>query len=91
MSKTNNTQLDNAKYIDVVMPQSKVTKQTQNRYLDYVIDPSFQRVNRTFILSFENKTVRSVHTWYVLPKVEVKDCNLMINGRNFFDQTIKRW
>ena len=71
------------------MPQSKVTEQTQNRYLDYVTDPSFQRVNGIFILSFENRTDRSVHTGYVLPKVEIKDCNVMINGRNFFDQTIK--
>ena len=28
--------------------------QEENRYLDYLIDPSFQGVNRTFVLSFEN-------------------------------------
>ena len=34
--------------------QSKVTAQEQNRYLDYLIDPSFQGVNRLFVLIFEN-------------------------------------
>ena len=34
--------------------QSKPTLQTQNRYLNYSIDPSFQGVNRLFVLSFEN-------------------------------------
>ena len=73
------------------MPQSKVTEQTQNRYLDYLIDPGFQGVNRIFILSFENRTDRNIHTVYSLPKVEIKDYNVMINGRNFFHQTIKKW
>ena len=27
--------------------------QAQNRYLDFLIDPSFQQVNRLFILLFE--------------------------------------
>ena len=36
--------------------QSKLTEQAQNRYLDYLIDPSFQGVNRRFVLLFENKT-----------------------------------
>ena len=35
--------------------QSKITEQTQNRYLDFLIDPSFQGVNRLFVLSFEDK------------------------------------
>ena len=49
--------------------QSKVTIQQQNSYLDYLIDPSFQGVNRLFALSFEN---RIGHIEYFLPKVEKK-------------------
>ena len=30
--------------------QSKKTNQLQNRYLDFLIDPSFQRVNRLFFI-----------------------------------------
>ena len=33
--------------------QSKVTIQAKNQYLDHLIDPSFQGVNRLFVLSFD--------------------------------------
>ena len=45
----------------------------QNRYLNYLIDPRFQVVNSIFVLAFENKTDREVHTRYCLPNAEVKD------------------
>ena len=31
---------------------------------------------------------RAAHTGYYLPIVEIKDCNVKIDGRNFFDQSI---
>ena len=34
----------------------------QNRYLNYLINPSFQGVNILFILSFENENDRTSHT-----------------------------
>ena len=49
---------------------------------------SFQGVNRRFVLSFENENDRTSHSTYYLSKVEIKDYNVMINGRNFFDQPI---
>ena len=52
--------------------QSKVTMQVPNPYLDYLIDPSFQGVNRLFFLSFENTTDITVHTKYYHPTVEIK-------------------
>ena len=42
--------------------QSKLTEPEQNRYFEYLINPSFQRVNRLFVLLFENRTDRKVHT-----------------------------
>ena len=68
---------------------SKVSTERQNQYLDFLIDPSFQGVNRLFILLFENEGDKNVHTGYHLPKVEIKDPDVMINGKNFFDQTVK--
>ena len=65
--------------------QSKVTIQALNSYLDYLTDPSFQGVNRLFVLSLENTTNRTVHTQYYLPTVEIKDYNVMIDGQNFFN------
>ena len=45
---------------------------------------SFQGINRLFILSSENANDRKVHTGYYLPKVEMKDYNVMIDRKNFF-------
>ena len=69
--------------------QSKLTDQEQNRYFEYLINPSFQRVNRLFVLLFENRTDRKVHTKYYIPKVEIKDFNVINDGKNVFDKPIK--
>ena len=69
----------------------KTTNQAQNRYLDYPIDPSFQGVNRLFVLSFKDDDGPESHKQYYLPTVEVKDYNFMIDGRNSFDQPIKNY
>ena len=68
--------------------ESNLKTFAQNRYLNYLINPSFQGVNRLFILSFENENDRTSHSTYYLPKVEIKDYNVMIDGRNFFNQPI---
>ena len=68
--------------------ESSVKTFARNRYLNYLINSSFQGVNRLFVLSFENENDRTSHSTYYLPKVEIKDYNVMIDGRNFFDQPI---
>ena len=68
--------------------ESSIKTFAQNRYLNYLNNPSFQGVNRLFVLSFENENDRTSHSTYYLPKVEIKDYNVMIDGRNFFDQPI---
>ena len=69
--------------------QSKLTDQEQNRYFQYLINPNFQRVNRIFVLLFENRTDRKVNTKYYIPKVETKYYNVIIDGKKFFDKPIK--
>ena len=61
----------------------------RNPNLNYLIEPSFQGVNRLFILAFENDTQRTSHSNYYLPNVEIKDYNITINVEDFFDQPIK--
>ena len=61
----------------------------RNPNLNYLIEPSFQGVNRLFILAFENDTQRTSHSGYYLPSVEIKNYNIVINGENVFDQQIK--
>ena len=40
-------------------------------------------------MPFENENGRTSQPTYNLPKVKIKDSNVMIDGRNFFDQPIK--
>ena len=91
---------DNAKLLQQLQPgfkrtinwneyQSKVSTKEINQYLNFLTDPSFQGVNRLFVLSFENEGDKKVHTGYYLPKVEKKCYNVMIDGQNFFDQPAK--
>ena len=68
---------------------SKPELYAQNPNLSHLIEPSFQGVNRLFVLAFENDSQRTSHSNYYLPNVEIKDYNIMINGENFFDQPIK--
>ena len=68
---------------------AKTTNQTQNIYLDYLTVPGFEGVNRHFILAFEVHNGRESLSRYYLPTVETKDYNVLIDGKNFFDQTIK--
>ena len=68
--------------------QSDPKTYAQNQYLNHLVDLSFQGVNRLFVLSFENENGRTSHSEYHLSKVEIKDYNVRIDGKNFFDQLI---
>ena len=67
----------------------------QNPNLNNLTEPSFQGVNRPFVLAFENDDQRIRNKGHYLSKVEIKDYNVMIDGENFFDQPInnnlKKW
>ena len=68
---------------------SKKSVQAQNRYLNVSINPSFQGVNKLFILSFEGDDGQKSYKQYYLQTVETKDYNVVTYGRKFFDQPIK--
>ena len=63
--------------------QTKVLIESQNQYLGFLIESRFHGVNRFSVLLFENQGDRKVHTGYSLAKVEVKDYNVIIDGKNF--------
>ena len=44
---------------------------------------------RLFVLAFENDAQRTSNKRYYIPNVEIKDYNIMIDGKNFFDQPVK--
>ena len=45
----------------------------QNPNLNHLVEPSFQRVDRLFVLVYENDTQRTSAKGYYLPNVEIKD------------------
>ena len=67
--------------------QSKVTLHEGNRYLSYLIDPSFQRFNR--LLFYHLKIILVKQVTRDLLQVEIKHFNVVIDVRNFFDQLVK--
>ena len=69
--------------------QYKKTSQAQNRYLDSLVDPTFQGENRIFVLSFERDNDLKSYKQYYLPAVEIKDYNIVKDERNFFHRSIK--
>ena len=68
---------------------SKPELLAQNPKLNHLVEPSFQGINRLFVLAFENDDDRRSDDEYYLPTLEIKDYNIVINGENFFDQPIK--
>ena len=57
--------------------------------MNYLIDPTFTKVNRLFVLSFENEDDRRSFSKYYVPNVQIKDFNVLIDGQSFFDMPIK--
>ena len=62
---------------------SKPELLAQNPNLNHLVEPSFQGVNRLFVLAFENDDHRTSDDRYYLPTVEIKDYNIMINLKIF--------
>ena len=56
--------------------------QLQNQYLDLLINPIFQDVNRLLLL-------QHLETLSSLALAQIKDYNVVIDGRQFFDQLVE--
>ena len=78
--------------------RSQMTVQPQNNNLNYLIDPTFTNVNRLFVLSFqriagEDNTIKDCtdsFSHYYVPNVRIKDFNVLIDGKSFFDLPVKK-
>ena len=69
--------------------RSEMTNQTKTNHLNHLIDWTFKKVNRLFVLSFENEEDRIPFSKYHVRKVEIKDFNVLIDERSFFDVPVK--
>ena len=66
-----------------------ISNQAKNSNLNYLIDPTFEKVNRLFVLSFENEDDRTTYYKYYVPNVEIKNYNILIDGNPFFELPVK--
>ena len=78
--------------------RSQMTVQSNNNNLNYLIDPTFTKVNRLFVLSFERieensikEDYRDSFPHYYVPNNEIKDFNVLIDGKGFLDLPVKQW
>ena len=70
--------------------RSEMWNQARNKNLNYLIDPTFTNLNRLFVLSSENENDRVYFSkYYYLPKAEIKDFNVLIGGKPFFEIAVK--
>ena len=69
----------------------QMTIQPQNN-LNYLIDPAFTNAYRLFVLSFAKNILgdkRDSFSHYYVQNVEIKDFNVLIDGKSFFDLPLK--
>ena len=60
-----------------------------NDNLNILIDPTFTNVNRLFVLAYRNDADRQSFSEFYLPKIMIKDFNVIIGELAFFDLPIK--
>ena len=72
--------------------RSQMAIQPQDNNLNYLIDPIFTNVNRLFVLPFATTNAgdnRDSFSRYYVPNVRIKDINVLIDGKSFFDLQVK--
>ena len=69
--------------------RSQMTTEAINNNLNILIDPTFTIVNRLFVLAYQTADDRQSYYQFYLPKVMVKDYNVIIDKLPFFDLPIK--
>ena len=68
---------------------SYTSNQDKNSNLNHLVDPTFEKVNRLFVLSFENEDDRKSYHKYYVPNVEIKNYNVLIDGNLFSELPVK--
>ena len=73
--------------------RSQISTEAANNNLNLLVDPTFTNVNRLFVLAYlinnNNNYNRKSFTQFYLPRVMIKDFNVIIDKLAFFDLPIK--
>ena len=65
--------------------RSQMSTEAINNNLNILIDPTFTNVNRLIVLAYQTADDRQSFSQFYLPKVMVKDFNVIIDKLAFFD------
>ena len=65
--------------------RSELFNQTKNNNFNYLIDPTLTNIN----ISCENENDRTSFSKRYVPKVEIKDFNVLIDGKPFVEIPVK--
>ena len=74
--------------------QTVTQAQNDHNFKRILLDSSFQGVNRLLVMGFNDidddhdRVQKTSHKRYFLPRVDIKDYNVLIDGRNFYNQNI---
>ena len=69
--------------------RSQMTTEAVNNNLNILIDPTFTNVNKLFVLAYRTADDRQSFSQFYLPRVMVKDCNVITDQLSFFSMSIK--
>ena len=69
--------------------RSQMSTEAINNNLNILIDPTFTKVNKLFVLAYQTADDRQSFSQFYLPKVMVKDFSIIIDKLAFFDLPIK--
>ena len=69
----------------------EIAANNEEKYIRELLDSSYQGVKRLIVLSHDNtagynEDFDDSFKKYFLPRVKIENCNIEIDGRNFYDQ-----
>ena len=103
LTKRLNEEFKRSVYCNKYKSKTEIKDLSNDNITRFPVDASFQGVNRLLALAFNNTTqdvagnpinntanrvLRDSHRKYFLPRVEITNYNVLIDGRNFYDQPI---
>ena len=69
--------------------RSQMSTEENNDNLNILIDPTFTNVNRLFVLAYQEADNRQSFSQFYLPRLMIKDFNVIIDKLAFFDLPVK--
>ena len=73
--------------------RKEINEDTDANVFKYInLDPSFQGVNRLFVMAYNRangQPTRNGQREYYLPRIDLEKYNVIIDGRNFYDNPIE--